>query len=169
MPNRIKEETEDVIILDGNPLNILLGLSLILGCYGLYIFYGTSLYIIIGANSLFSILYIIGFIGIIIMLSSVLNNKIIVTIDKKSQRVKIKNIFLRSVNEIPFSDVNGICIEHKTYSDSEAEGKYIAVKLTTIQEKSTIIYNTVDEDAAWKVAKKIENFIPNSPISIIWD
>ncbi len=157
MPNRIKEETDDIIISHESPLKILIVLSI--GLVLIYLFIDYS-----GKPEGFYFL----FFGIIIILWAILPNET-VTIDKKSQRVIIKNNFLKFINKIPFSDINGIYIEHRRYSQLDDVPDSLNLKLTTIQGKTIIIYTAGDNDTAndfaRDVARKIENFIPISPTS----
>ncbi len=169
MPKRIKEETNDVIVLDESPLKILIFLLI-----GLILIYLSINYSNKPAG------YFFLFFGFIIILWTILHNKSI-TIDKKSQRVIIKNNFLWFAKKIPFSNINGIYIEHKRYSQIDDVPDGLNLKLTTIQGKNIMIYEWTEffipflgdnediaNDFAWDLAKKIENFISISPIST-WD
>ncbi|MDL5502998.1 MAG: hypothetical protein QSU88_07265 [Candidatus Methanoperedens sp.] len=166
MPNRIREETEDTIVFGESPLKILILLLISLVLIYLSIDYS-------GKSGGYFFLFLFFF----IMLWIILHNKT-VTIDKKSKTLIIKNNLLWFVEKIPFSDINGIYIEHTRYSQIDDVPDGLNLKLTTNQGKAIMIYQWTQSfipflgdnedgasDFAWDLAKKIENFIPISPIS----
>jgi hypothetical protein len=167
MAKRIIEETDDIIVFGESTLKILIIFLIALVLIYLYIDYPDK------PRGYFFL-----FFGFIIILWTISLNES-VTIDKKSQRVIIKNNFFWFAKEIPFSDINGIYIEHMKYSQIDDVPDGLNLKLTTNQGKAIMIYQWIEffipylgdneevaNDFAWDLAKKIENFIPVSTTSV---
>ncbi len=103
MLDRIKEETDELIILDESPKKRLSRLFLILGLFFGLLFYFRE-------RSFYLLFLFIGVFYFILWLLDILVNYKNVTIDKKSQTVIIKNNLLKSINRIPFENLKEISI-----------------------------------------------------------
>jgi hypothetical protein len=167
MPNRIREETDDVLVFGESTVKILIIFLIALVLIYLYIDYPDK------PSRIFFL-----FFGLIIILWNISQNER-VTIDKKNQMIIIKNNFLWFAKEIPFSEINGIYIEHSKYSQIDDVPDGLNLKLTTNHGNTIMIYQWTESfipflgdnedianDFAWDLAKKIENFIPISPTSV---
>ena len=155
MPNRIKEETKERIILGSRSLKFELG------CF--FIILGTSL---VCYSLLYNSYYWPSFIasGFCFILGYDSFNDESITFDKKEQKVILKNYFMKrlnSVKEIPFSDIRKILIETHYNKDDETGRVYETwdIQLNTINNYYFLIYSPYYYIDALKVAKKISKII----------
>jgi hypothetical protein len=168
-PNEIKEETDDRIIVVENIPPESIGYA-ILAIFILFLLLGSFLdtnsklmgdFVSLPVPFVFLILLLI---YTILTLTRWLLLSYSVTIDKKSERIIIKedsNINrLKSVKEIPFSDIKRIVIKEQVHNLTSGEGtpyKTWRVNLIKIQGGSTKIYETYYESDAEILAEKIRN------------
>ena len=147
MSNRIRKETDDVIILDNlkSPLFLLLILAFFLGNF------------LDSKGNVISIFFSFIIFAFIIFLAYET-----VTIDKKLQSVIIKNFF--NIETLYFSVIKEIVISNHNEEDPETGYKYITwdMWLNTIHGNSTLIYSPHSYfysphcyDDAERAAKKI--------------
>ncbi len=154
MPNKIKKETDDIIILIDSQWSLLFFILIILFSIYVYINYPNVRNGALG----------FGFISFVFLVYDALNYETVI-IDRKSQRVIIKKNFLRIVNEIPFSDLNLIYIDHLTHDDSDAPPHSFIVKLRTLSQfdrEPITIFSTSNSSDAERVQRKILYLTKNS-------
>jgi len=152
MPDRIKKETDDVIILDKGKFNVLF--SLFLGIITLSFIWLASFF-----NSrpnpqieAFTFLVTAGIAGCIMKLLYDLQQDIIIS--KKSQSVAIRFLKSITIKEIPFSDMEEIKIKRHSYNDPETSDSW-SVNIIDNQLGPTKIYDASNESDAERVAEKI--------------
>ncbi len=156
MPNKIKKETDDIIILNDSQWILLFLLLISLFFIYVYINYPN----IPQRNGAIGF----GLISFVFLVYDALNYETVI-IDRKSQRVVIKKNFLRIVNEIPFSDLNLIYIDHLTHNDSDAPPHSFIVKLRTLSQfdrEPITIFSTINSSDAERVQRKILYLTKNS-------
>jgi hypothetical protein len=155
VPNKIKKETDDILILNDSQWIILFFLLILLFLIYIYITYPNKRNGALG----------FGFVSFVFLVYDALNYKTVI-IDRKSQRVVIKKNFLRIVNEIPFSDLNLIYIDHLTRDDdSDAPPHVFIVKLRTLSQfdrEPITIFGTSNSSYAERVQRKILYLTKNS-------
>ena len=142
MPNRIREETNDLLILDYDPGN-----TIIWG--GIFVLFGIIAWKYYGSFILFLIL---GWIGISILYSFFTDES--VTVDKKNCDIVINSIFSR--REIHFSDVKNIEIW-----DDIWPGEWVSnMRVSVITDNGKfLIFFSRDTSSAEEVKNKINKLI----------
>ena len=155
-PNEIREETDDRITIVEN-ISVWMKIYAIL--FGIFILLFQIPFFKNGFSFPFSIIPIIFLLSGGLLILWGIRMFLVgysVTIDKKSQRIIIKRVFilnlLKSTEEIPFLDIKRI--ETKRHIDSE-DGDIWRVKLIKIQGGSTKIYETYFKSDVEKLAEKL--------------
>ncbi len=142
MPDRIKEETDELIILDENPKKRLPRLLIVLG-----LFFGLLIYF--RDNSFRFLFLFIGFFYFLLWLYDIFVNYKNVTIDKNSQTVIIKNNLFKSINKIPFEHLKEISIIKNMHFP------LWKIYLITMHKSIISIYKTKSESKAEILCEKI--------------
>ena len=150
MPSRIREETDDVIILDKSKFSLFTSgiFTLILILWALFLINQPS-----RSDSLFIIILIVGSgLGILKILSDLQ----VIIINKKSQSVAFFRLpyALVFIKEIPFSDIERIQ-KVTNYNCETSSGSSWSIDIITNQGDSIEIYNTRIESDAEIVEEKI--------------
>lgn len=157
MPDRIKEETDNIVILDEDRLgNFIIYLLVAFGIF--FIFRDSSNFLLLGL--LLALLFV--FVG----LGKLLNDESI-SIDKTLQSIVIKNN--QDLKYIPFKDIKEIRISPAFDVDDILVVESWSIFISTIDGESIKIYNAKGHSDLERLAKRIGKItgkrIHYSPIS----
>ncbi len=151
MPNRIRKETDNIIILDTSKFSLFTSGIVTLIFIGLVLYFFNHPFGHSNPYDSFVFLLSAGLAGLGIL--KILLDLQVVIISKKSQSVAIRFLYI-TIKEIPFSNIENVIYFDRGHGDPESAGSWV-VNLTTTQGDSIEIYHTGNESVAEILAEKI--------------